>query len=298
MTRQHASDGVRKGCAQCHQCAIRALCIFKHWPPEELDAVSAEIDDMQYAAGQSLYEPRQHGRHVYVIRTHLVTLARVEPDGQRRISQVAKRGDLIGLESLATQPFLHRASSVKTARVCRIPITLLQNEGAGWCGSDPDMLLERWHRALQQADDWSCVYGGQRPVTPRMAQLILALTDGPSSETLLLPNLDDLGALLGVAMESASRALSRLRQCGWLVRLGYGRYAIERDALQAYTQVRRQVSAQPRCAGIAFGPKRRQAEAQSAPSTQAPSRSTVSQRRTGGRGVGMDHVAMPNRRLP
>ena len=139
-SRQHEGEGVRKGRAQCHQCAIRAQCVFKHWPLEELGAVAENIDDVEYGPRQALYEPGLRGDHVYVIRTHLVTLACIEPDGQRRISRVAKRGDVIGLESLVTQPFLHRASPVKTVRVCRIPITLLQSEDAGRCGSDLDML--------------------------------------------------------------------------------------------------------------------------------------------------------------
>lgn len=297
-SRQHGGDGVRKGRAQCHQCAIRAQCVFKHWPLEELGAVAENIDDVEYGPRQALYEPGRHGDHVYVIRTHLVTLACIEPDGQRRISRIAKRGDVIGLESLVTQPFLHRASPVKTVRVCRIPVTLLQNEDAGRCGSDLDMLLEHWHRALRQTDDGSCLYGGQRPVTPRMAQLILALADAPSGETLLLPKLDDLAALLGVAMESASRALSRLRQRGWLMRLGLGRYAIERDALVAYVQVRKPLSARQRRAGIVPGAKRLQAEAGSAPATQASSPSIVPHRRSGSQFVGMDHASMQNRRRP
>lgn len=297
-SRQHGGEGVRKGRAQCHQCAIRAQCVFKHWPLEELDAVAENIDDVEYGPRQALYEPGQHGDDVFVIRTHLVTLACIEPDGQRRISRIAKRGDVIGLESLVTQPFLHRASSVKTVRVCRIPITLLQNEDAGRCGSDLDMLLERWHRALQQADDGSCLYGGQRPVAPRMAQLILALTDPPSGETLLLPKLDDLAALLGVAMESASRALSRLRQRGWLMRLGLGRYAIERDALDAYVHARKPVSARERGAGVAPDAKRLQHESGAATVTQASSPSTVRHRRSGGQFVGMGHAPAQVRHLP
>ena len=296
-SRQHGGEGVRKGRAQCHQCAIRAQCVFKHWPLEELDAVAENIDDVEYGPRQALYEPGQHGDDVFVIRTHLVTLACIEPDGQRRISRVAKRGDVIGLESLVTQPFLHRASPVKTVRVCRIPVTLFQNEDAGWCDGDLDM-MKRWHRALQQADDWSCLYGGQRPVAPRMAQLILALTDPPSGETLLLPKLDDLAALLGVAMESASRALSRLRQRGWLMRLGLGRYAIERDALVAYVQVRKPLSARQRRASIVPGAKRPQAEAGSAPATLASSLPTVPHRRSGGQFVGMDHAPVQVRHLP
>ena len=297
-SRQHEGEGVRKGRAQCHQCAIRAQCVFKHWPLEELGAVAENIDDVEYGPRQALYEPGLRGDHVYVIRTHLVTLARIEPDGQRRISRVAKRGDVIGLESLVAQPFLHRASSVKTVRVCRIPVTLLQNEDAGRCGSHLGMLLEHWHRALQQADDGSCLYGGQRPVTPRMAQLILALADAPSGETLLLPKLDDLAALLGVAMESASRALSRLRQRGWLMRLGLGRYAIERDALDAYVHARKPVSARERGAGVAPDAKRLQHESGAATVTQASSPSTVRHRRSGGQFVGMDHAPVQNRHLP
>jgi|GEM_PF-1865127 len=297
MTRQHEGEGVRKDRAKCHQCAIRALCIFKHWLLEELDAVSAEIDDVQYVPRQSLYEPGKHGDDVFVIRTNLVTLDRIEPDGQRRISRVAKRGDVIGLECLVAQPFLHRASPVKTVRVCRIPITLLQNEHTRRCDLDLDM-MERWHRALRQADDWSCLYGGQRPVAPRMAQLLLALTDPPWSDTLLLPKLDDLAALLGVAMESASRALSQLRQRGWLVRLGLGRYAIERDALDAYVHARKPVSARERGAGVAPDAKRLQHESGAATVTQASSPSTVRHRRSGGQFVGMGHAPAQVRHLP
>lgn len=207
----HAPTSAKyKSRARCGQCAMAAQCILRPCAPEELDGIATDIDDVEFGTHQTLYQAGAREDHVFVLRTHPVALHRIDIDGQDRISWVARRGDVIGLESLIDQPNQHAASPLHTARVCRIPRDRLNPAVIG-LDTYAD-LLAHWSTAVRRVDDAVCLYGLQRGLLMRIALLLLALTDTEEGETLVMPPLDDLAALVGARMESVSRCVAGLHR--------------------------------------------------------------------------------------
>lgn len=91
-------------------------------------------------------------------------------------------------------------------------------------------LMHRWQRSVQQADAWltSLSTGGAKA---RVARLLLLLMDeGAATECELLGR-EDMGAMLGVTTETASRIVAEFRREGILTETGPNRYTCDIAAL-------------------------------------------------------------------
>ncbi|MDY0056809.1 MAG: helix-turn-helix domain-containing protein, partial [Methyloversatilis sp.] len=76
---------------------------------------------------------------------------------------------------------------------------------------------EHWYAALAEADAWLAeLAAGHADVKTRVARLLLRLRTDEASGRAIRLSLEDIGAILGVAPESASRALGLLRRSNLL----------------------------------------------------------------------------------
>ena len=129
--------------------------------------------------------------------------------------RLAKTSDVIGLESLLDQTYEHEAIAMQNTEICCLPVDTvnqLSNE-------NPTLhkeLLLRWQRALSEADTWltELSTGSARN---RVARLILQLSDetGEQPECRLFAR-EDLGSMLGITTETASRTIAEFKRKGWL----------------------------------------------------------------------------------
>jgi CRP-like cAMP-binding protein len=226
-----------RGASDCRSCGVRRIALFGALRMEDFDTFHQVIDDMQYAAGQQLFSEGQRGDWLYTIKTGYVKLERVLPDGTRRITRVAKRGDLIGLECFIQEPYMHHASAIGAVRVCRIPVDMIRRMEE----QVPNLrheFLERWHRALRDTDEWALLLGSGT-IPSRMARLLLKLADPELNDTITLPKRSDLGAMLGVALETASRVIAQFERNGLLEHVGPRLFRVNRAALGQVAQPER-----------------------------------------------------------
>ena len=140
-----------RGAADCRNCGVRRIALFGALRMEDFDDIHQVIDDMQFSAGQLLFSEGTRGEWLYTIKTGFVKLERVLPDGTRRITRVAKRGDLVGLECFIQQPYMHHASAIGAVRVCRIPVDVIRRLEEHVPNLRQEF-LERWHHALRETD--------------------------------------------------------------------------------------------------------------------------------------------------
>ena len=93
-------------------------------------------------------------------------------------------------------------------------------------------LLNRWQRALSDADAWltELSTGSARH---RVARLILRLSDtGPGQPECRLFSREDLGAMLGITTETASRTIAEFKRNGWLRELATNHFVVDTEALE------------------------------------------------------------------
>lgn len=219
-----------QGAERCKHCAIRHLVLFADLSHEDFDRIHHPIDDLDYEPGSRLYHQGQPLQHVFTVRFGLIKLVQHLPNGDRRIVRLLGQGDLAGLEGLGGQPADHEAVTLDHAAVCRIPVSVIRSLQR----QTPNLhqaLMRRWQKALSGADRWitRLSTGNARQ---RVARLLLLLEETSTDESFFLPTREDMGAMLGVTTESASKATAEFRRRGWLRPLPGHRAWVDAEALR------------------------------------------------------------------
>lgn len=218
-----------RGPPQCEHCAIRHLVLFADLNREDFARIHGPVDELRFEAGEPLYQPADPPRYVFTIREGLVKLVQYLPDGTQRIVRLLRQGDLAGMEALVGQPYQHAAVALAPVDVCRIPTAVVKHLNL----ETPKLyreLMNRWQRALSEADRWLTELS-TGPARQRIARLILRLAQTPDGR-FRLPSREDIGAMLAITPETASRTIADLRRKGLLRRLPDQSLIAEMDGLR------------------------------------------------------------------
>jgi len=145
------------------------------------------------------------------LRSGLIKLKVDLPNGGRRIVRLLRPGDVAGMETLVGENYHHTAIALQDAEVCRIPremvIQLDQTNPA-----IHQALLLRWQRSVDQADHFITALS-TGSAEARMARLLITLgCHGLYQEP--MPSREDMGALLGITTETASRIMAEFKRRG------------------------------------------------------------------------------------
>ena len=219
-----------KGPAECGECSIRELALFADLQKTDFALVHVPIDEIFHEVGSTLYNAGDSGQHVFTLRGGLVKLIQYLPDGTQRIVRLLRQGAVAGLEILLDTPYEHTAITLHPTPVCRIPAHVVHDLDA----KTPRLhrqLMARWHQSVHEADDWltGMSTGSARA---RVARLLLYLPASPSGLREIF-NREDLGAMLGVTTETASRVMAEFRRSGLIVDKGHNLFECQVDALRA-----------------------------------------------------------------
>lgn len=217
------------GQAECRGCTIRDMALFADLKEADFGLIHLPIDEIIYDSGSVIYNTGDEGRALFTVRTGLVKLVQYLPDGAQRIVRLLRPGDTLGLEVLVGEPYEHTAVVLHRALTCRLPkevVQRLSEETPRLHGQ----LMKRWHRSVRQADEWltELSTGSARA---RVARLLLAQAEASGDDTCQLFSREDVGAMLGVTTETASRMIAEFRRAGVLSDQGGNRYRCNTDAL-------------------------------------------------------------------
>ena len=171
-----------------------------------LESVAA----MRFAAGSALYSTGDPAAHIFVIREGLVKLVQYLADGTQRIVRLLPQGTIAGLDALVDRPYEHTAVTLQPTYLCRIPIGAVHRLD----NACPDLhwqLIKRLKGSLHAADEWltELSTGSARA---RLARLLVSLV-GEGDECEIFSR-ENLGAMLGVTTETASRAMAEFKREG------------------------------------------------------------------------------------
>jgi CRP-like cAMP-binding protein len=202
------------GVANCRDCAIRRSVLFAGLSEADFDTIHRPIDQITYPAGVEIYAQGDDSDAIMTIRAGLVKLTLYLPDGTQRIVRLLRATDVIGLEALIGDSYEHTATALMATEVCRIPRDVVRALSA----RNPKLyheIMARWHRALSSADRWITEFntGTSRA---RVARLLLWLAEQEGGERCQLFGREDLGAVLGLTTETASRVMAELKRQGYI----------------------------------------------------------------------------------
>ncbi len=205
------------------------MVLFSNLEERDFDLIHQPIDDLNISAGSFLYRQGDPGKYLFTLRTGLLKLVKYTPEGNQRIVRLLKAGDVAGLEAIIGSPYQHNAVILHEAQVCRLPLAvpqLLDRE-------TPRLhkeLMSRWQRALDEADIFLTELSTGNART-RMVRLLIHMLN-PEQQICFLPGREDLGAMLGITTETASRIIAALKREGILNDLGHDMVHCELNQLE------------------------------------------------------------------
>lgn len=218
--------------ARCNTCGVRKLSLFAGMTDEDFNRINLSIDEIKYPAGASLFQQGEAGTHLFTVRQGMVKLNRIRENGDQRIMRVLRPGDVGGMEAIVSSQYGYDAIALDAVMACRIPVEVVRQLDR----ESPRLhkkLLEKWHTTLVEADEWmsELTSGSARA---RMARLLLKMRNPAQPELSQLFSRDDVGSMLCMTMETASRTINAFQREGKITPLDVGGrlYQINSGALE------------------------------------------------------------------
>ncbi|WP_339780343.1 Crp/Fnr family transcriptional regulator [uncultured Thalassospira sp.] len=201
---------------QCKSCGVRQLALFTDMTAEDFKLVHQPVDEVKLGKGEVLYHTGDTANYIYTLRSGLIKMTHYMIDGSQRVVRLVRAGGTMGLEALVAGSFAHNAEALQHSVLCRIPVSVVEKLDR----ESPRLhkqILTRWHQTVMDSDYWltrMCT-GSARE---RMARLCLFLVDDDNGNepACLLPGREDIGAMLGITTETASRVIADFRRQGLL----------------------------------------------------------------------------------
>jgi len=214
---------------KCERCAIRELVLFADLDKSDFMLIHDPIDEFELDVGEALYRQGDPSEAIYTLRSGLVKLVSYMADGTFRIIRIIKKGDVVGLEALDNERYFHRAVVIESASFCRIPVAQVEklNEHSHHLSKQ---LTARWKRVISDADIWLSRFSSGF-AKQRVAYLLLYLADGNDVAECYLPTREDIGAILGVTTETASRVIADFKRKGVITLISQYAVSVDRERL-------------------------------------------------------------------
>jgi CRP-like cAMP-binding protein len=163
-------------------------------------------------ARETLFRAADGGEYVYIVRSGLVKLVHPAATGKEKIVRLVRRGDTLGMEAVLQLPYRHTAVAVTESNLCQIPVRVVrehQRDNSAFM----DDLLKDLQGTLDRADSFLSEFAVGSSMA-RVARLIRFLSGDAGSGECMLISREDMGELLGITTETASRAVAELRRKG------------------------------------------------------------------------------------
>jgi CRP-like cAMP-binding protein len=203
------------GEADCRNCALRTSALFAGLTEKDFDLIHDPIDQFDLKPGTALYKTGDVGDYMYTVRSGAIKLVQYLPDGSQRIVRIVRGSDVLGLEAMLDDGYHHDAIALQRSEICRFPTRVVRSLSQ----DNPQLhheLMARWQRALNEADAWltELSTGSARQ---RVARLLLRLVRDRESSECELFSREDMGAMLGITTETASRTIAGFKRESLLV---------------------------------------------------------------------------------
>jgi CRP-like cAMP-binding protein len=218
------------GKANCKDCALRNSVLFAGLKESDFEDLHQPVDQIILNPGEKLYGEGELGTHMFTLRTGSVKLEQYLSDGTQRIVRLLKPMDVAGLETLLNEPYKHNAFALQKTEICRYPTSAV----IGLSKRNPQLhfnLMTRWQSALSDADTW-IIELSTGSAKQRVARLLIRLAKDAKDTQCSLFGREDMGAMLGITTETASRIIAEFKRQGLMKEAGSGQFICDIGALE------------------------------------------------------------------
>jgi len=221
------------GEADCRNCQLRNTVLFSGLEEDDFEKIHQPIDQYVMPPGSYLYRMGEKANHMYTVRSGSFKLVQYLPDGSQRIVRLARTTDITGLEALLDQDYQHDAIALQPSEVCKLPVPVIKKLS----GENPNLhkeLLNRWNRALTEADAW-LTHLSTGSAKQRIARLLLHVFNNPDLSYPLFSR-EDIGSMLAITTETSSRIIAEFKRKKLLVETAPQLYRLNVEELEAIAQ--------------------------------------------------------------
>ncbi|MCU7803989.1 MAG: Crp/Fnr family transcriptional regulator [Candidatus Thiodiazotropha sp. (ex Lucinoma annulata)] len=230
MVKNVSFNDARDGVADCLKCSLRESVLFAKLKDEVFEQLHDPIDQYTLPVGSTLYHTGDKGERMYTVRSGILKLVQYLPDGSQRIVRLIRSTDITGLESILGETYQHDAVVLQETEVCALPVRVVENLSK----ENPALhreLLNRWQRALNEADAWLTELS-TGSAKQRVARLLLRLVKDTQESQCSLFAREDMGAMLGITTETASRTIAEFKRQSLLVETTPNQFLLDIPNLQ------------------------------------------------------------------
>jgi CRP-like cAMP-binding protein len=224
----------RDGIADCLKCSLRESVLFAELQDEDFEKLHDPIDQYTLPIGSTLYHAGDNGDRMYTVRTGTLKLVQYLPDGSQRIVRLIRSTDITGLECIVGEAYQHDAVVLQETEVCALPVRVVDNLSK----ENPALhreLLNRWQRALNEADAWLTELS-TGSAKQRVARLLLRLVKDTQESQCSLFAREDMGAMLGITTETASRTIAEFKRQSLLIETTPNQFLLDIPNLKRIAQ--------------------------------------------------------------
>ncbi len=219
------------GNANCLHCSLRSSALFNGLTEDDFKQFHKPVDQLTLQPGQVLYNMGDAGSYLFTVRSGLLKLVQALPDGTQRVVRLLHSTDVLGLEILVGDNYEHQVVALRPTELCRYPVEAVNVLSR----SNPVLhkdLMSQWKNALAEADAW-LTHLSTGPAKKRMANLLLRLVEDNDSAQCYIFNREDMGSILSLTTETASRTISEFERSGLMEKLAHNHYRLDIPGLQA-----------------------------------------------------------------
>lgn len=203
----------------CFSCSASGLCVSKGLD----DPGMLQFDRLigrrrKVEKGEHLFRMDDPLRSIHIIRLGHIKTHRFLSGGDARTIGFYMAGDMIGWDAIARKRHTCDATALEDSEVCEIPFAKFESM---LCTSP--MLMERFHRMLSEElmheQELILMLGSMR-VEQRMAVFLVGLAERYAARGYAATSFHlrmcraDIGAYLGITLETVSRLLTRFARLG------------------------------------------------------------------------------------
>ena len=234
MTKTVTLHSAWTGEADCRNCQLRNTVLFSGLEEDDFEKIHQPIDQYIMPPGSYLYRMGEKANHMYTIRSGTFKLVQYFPDGSQRIVRLARTTDITGLEALLGRDYQHDAIALQPSEVCKLPVPVIQKLS----NENPNLhkeLLNRWNRALTEADAW-LTHLSTGSAKQRIARLLLHVFGSNYDLSHPLFSREDIGSMLAITTETSSRIIAEFKRKKLLIETAPQLYRLNAKELQAIAQ--------------------------------------------------------------
>jgi CRP/FNR family transcriptional regulator len=204
---------------QCAHCQLRGQCLPPGLSPDEWGELRAGVPGhRRIRRSQTLFRRGQTFRAIYAIRLGFFKSYVVAQDGANQITGFQMAGDILGLDGIGTGVHTQSVVALEDSDVCVFPYAQLE-----MAARQLEALQRHIHRVMSREivrEQAMVRLLGAVHAEERVAAFLLDLAERyealgySGSEFYLRMTREEMGAYLGLKLETVSRMLAHLQECG------------------------------------------------------------------------------------